>query len=153
MGCSGRLFRNIPCKSAGWCDIWRWCFAFGFDGWELVSVETGASIMRGPRWRETDTTIDDDGNVIKQLKDQAPPTEGEISKAEYAVERSKKPLLLYWSDDVPIDETPAIFFYLGFERRPTEGDGVIERRVRVLSEKLTYAEARKLAPKLRGETS
>lgn len=109
--------------------------------------------MPGPRWLETDTTIDDDGNVIKELKGQAPPTESEISKAEYAVERSKKPFLLYWSDDVPIDETPTIFFYLGFERRPTEGLGVIEQRVRVLSEKLSYAEARKLAAKLRCETS
>lgn len=109
--------------------------------------------MPGPRWLETDTKIDDEGNVIKQLKGQAPPTEGEISKAEYAVERSKKPFLLYWSEDVPIDETPVIFFYWGFERRPTEGLGVIERRVRVLSERLTYSEARKLAAKLRAETN
>ncbi len=109
--------------------------------------------MPGPRWLETDTTTDDDGNAIKQLKGQAPPTEGEISKAEYAVERSKKPFLLYWSDDVLIEETPVIFFYLGFERRPTEGLGVVEQRVKVLSEKLTYAEARKSAAKLKGETS
>jgi hypothetical protein len=108
--------------------------------------------MPGPRWLETDTTIDNDGNVIKQLKGQAPPTEGEVSKAEYAVEGSKKPFLLYWSDDVPIDETPVMFFYLGFERRPTEGL-VVERRVRVLSERLTYAEAKKMAAKLRDETS
>jgi hypothetical protein len=108
--------------------------------------------MAEQRWRLTHTMTDDEGNATKQLKGQLPPTEGEITKAEFEVDRTKAPFILWWADQVLSDGTAVMLFYPHYERRPTAG-GAIEGRVTPQSKTLTYAEAKTLAAKVRSETS
>jgi hypothetical protein len=103
------------------------------------------------RWLKTEIITDDEGNPTKQLIGSAEPTEAEKSKAEHIVQESNEPFIVWWSDDILSDETPAMIFNWGSERRLTSGFGIIEKRNAVQSETTTYGQAKKISRELRSK--
>jgi hypothetical protein len=70
------------------------------------------------RWTETNTVTQSVGGVefnTKWLKGHQRPTPAEIDEAELLAESTKRPLVLYWADEIITAETTIMLVYQASE--------------------------------------